>query len=149
MLSLRRAIGTTPQLAQKLVFCNSDLTNRSPFVRWNLKVSPKTFLDLENQYDLSRSEFQNTSFCASCGVVPIALCSRQWCVVHCQGIWMPSLGHQSGRHLDKSAGHRICILLGRFSEGKERGTIQSSSHLRLRNGDGCTLLPHISLMLSF
>ena len=47
---LRRAIGTTPQLAQKLIFCNSDLDKSITICKMGLKDSPKTFLDLENQY---------------------------------------------------------------------------------------------------
>jgi hypothetical protein len=36
------AIRATPQLAQKLVFCNSDLGQIDhPFVRWDLKGFPK------------------------------------------------------------------------------------------------------------
>src|SRR5271163_4071371 len=47
---MRRLIGTFYLLAQKLVFCNSDLDNRPPFVRWGIWRFPQSLFGFGNIY---------------------------------------------------------------------------------------------------
>jgi len=47
---VRRAIETNPQLAQELVFCNSDLDKSITVCKMGSEGFPRTFLDLESQY---------------------------------------------------------------------------------------------------